>query len=102
MDDGEDHGGVPTRTEMCVTNRHVAINNNSKVENDISNKMARGPMMRDMDDDRSIGTTQSTDTVRRSNCSNIMPTKRSMMTRGTAWSVIRERNWVQQTIADRD
>ena len=27
MDDGEDHGGVPTRTEMCATNRHVAINN---------------------------------------------------------------------------
>ena len=56
----------------------------------------------DTNDDRSIGTTQSADTVKRSNCNNIMPTKRSMMTRGTAWSVIRERNWVQQTIADRD
>ena len=64
--------------------------------------MARGPMMRDINDDRSIGTTQSADTVRRSNCSHIMPTKRSMMTRGAAWNVIRERNWVQQTIADRD
>ena len=42
------------------------------------------------------------DAVKRSNCSNIMPTKRSMMTRGAAWNVIRERNWVQQTIADRD
>ena len=101
-EEGEDHGGVPTRTEMCATDRHMAINNNSKVENDISNMMARGPMMRDMDDDRSIGTTQSANTVRRSNCSNIMPTTRSMMTRGAAWNVIRERNWVQQTIADRD
>jgi len=54
------------------------------------------------DDDRSVGTTQSANTVKRSNRSHIMPTKRSMMTRGAAWNVIRERNWVQQTIADRD
>ena len=102
MDDGEDHGGGPTRTEMCATNRHVAINNINEVENNMNNMMARGPMMRDINDDRSIGTTQSADTVRRSNCSHIIPTKRSMMTRGAAWNVIRERNWVQQTIADRD
>lgn len=54
------------------------------------------------DDDSSVGTTQSADTVKRSNRSSIMPTKRSMMTRGAAWNVIRERNWVQQTIADKD
>ena len=54
------------------------------------------------DDGRRIGITQRADTVKRSNCSNIMPTKRSMMTRGAAWNVIRERNWVQQTIADKD
>ena len=100
-EEGEDHGGVPTRTEMCATNRHVAINNINEVENNMSNMMARGTMMRDMNDDRSIGTTQSADTVKRNNCSHIMPTTRSMMTRGAAWNVIRERNWVQQTIVDR-
>ena len=88
-------------TEVCATNWHVAINQNSEEENVKRNIMARGTMM-DTNDDRSIGTTQSADTVRRSNCSHIMPTMKSMMTRGAAWNVIRERNWVQQTIADRD
>ena len=78
---------------MCATDRHVTIN-----YNDI---WPQGTEM-NTDDDRSVGTTQSADTVKRSNRSHIMPTKRSMMTRGTAWNVIRERNWVQQTIADRD
>ena len=93
-EEGDDHGRVPTRTEMCATNRHVTINNINKVENATRNIIARGTMM-DTNDDRSIGTTQSADAVRRSNCSHIMPTTRSMMTRGAAWSVIRERNWAQ-------
>ena len=97
-----DHGGVPTKTEVRATNWHVANNNDSKGENTISNIRARGTMMKDMEVDRSIGTTQSANTVRRRNCSNIMPTTRRRMTRGAAWNVIRERNWVQQTIADRD
>ena len=88
-------------TDVRATNGHVAINNINEVENAKRNIMARGTMM-DKNDDRSIGTTQSANTVRRSNCSNIMPTKRSMMTRRAAWNIIRERNWVQQTVADRD
>ena len=68
-------------TELCATNK------------------ARGDQMSKEDDDRSIA---SVKTVKRSNCSNIMPTKTSMMTRGAAWNVIKQQNWVQQTIADRD
>ena len=74
--------------DMCATDRHVAINYNGI--------MANGTRMNN-DDDRSVGTTQSAETVKRR---NIMPGK--AMTRGDAWNVIRERNWVQQTIADRD
>ena len=75
-------------TDMCATDRHVASN-----YNDI---MANGTMMND-DDDMSVGTTQSAETVKRS---NVMPNR--AMTRGEAWNIIKQRNWVQQTIADRD
>ena len=54
----EDHGGRPTMTDMCATNRHVAIN--------FDNIMARGTRMNE-DDDVSVGTTQSADTVKISN-----------------------------------
>ena len=87
-DEDEEHGGRPTMTEMCATNRHAAIKYYDIV--------AKGTRIKE-DDDRSIGTTHSAETVRRS---NVMPGK--AMTRGDAWNVIRERNWVQQTIADRD
>ena len=87
-EDDEEHGGRPTMTDMRATNRHVAIN--------YDGILARGTRMSE-DDNRSIGTTQSAETVKRS---NIMPGK--AMTRGDAWNVIRERNWVQQTIMDRD
>merc|ERR1712115_375246 len=79
--------------DRCATDRQVTINYDSILE--------RGSRM-NTDDDSSVGTTQSANTVKRSNRSHIMPTRRSMMTRGAAWNVIRERNWVQQTIADRD
>ena len=49
------------------------------------------------DDEASVGTTSSAETVKRS---NIMPS--GVMTRGQAWNVIKQRNWVQQTIVDRD
>ena len=75
-------------TDMCATNRHAAIK-----YNDV---LAKGTRMKN-DDDISIGTTHSAETERRS---NVMPGR--AMTRGEAWNVIRERNWVQQTIADRD
>ena len=75
-------------TDMCATNRHVAINYNGI--------MANGTRMNN-DDDISVGTTHSTETVKRS---NVMPSR--AMTRGEAWNVIKQRNWVQQTIADRD
>ena len=55
-EEGMDHGGCPTMTEVCATNWHVAINQNSEEENVKRNIMARGTMM-DTDDDRSIGTT---------------------------------------------
>ena len=83
-----EHGGRPTMTDMCVTDRHVAINYNGI--------MANGTRMNN-DDDISVGTTQSAETVKRS---NVMPNR--AMTRGEAWNVIKQRNWVQQTIADRD
>ena len=75
-------------TDMCATNRHAAIK-----YNDV---LAKGTRMK-YDDDMSTGITHSTVTVRRS---NVMPGR--AMTRGEVWNVIRERNWVQQTIADRD
>ena len=49
------------------------------------------------DDDISVGTTHSTETVKRR---NVMSSR--VMTRGEAWNVIKQRKWVQQTIADRD
>ena len=76
-----------------ATNRHVASNQYS-----IMAELTRVTE----NDDISVGTTQSADTVKISNRSHIMPTNRSMMTRGDAWKVIKEQNWVQQTIADRD
>ena len=87
-EDDEEHGGRPTMTDMYATNRHAAIK-----YNDV---LAKETRMKN-DGDMSTGTTHSTDTVRRS---NIMPGR--AMTRGEAWNVIKERNWVQQTIADRD
>ena len=84
---------VRDNQNMHSTNWHGENNQNSS--------MANATMMNN-EDDMSVGTTQSADTVKRSNCSNIMPTMRSMMTRGAAWNIIKERNWVQQTIADRD
>ena len=75
-------------TDMRATDRHVAIN--------YDGILATGTRMKN-DDDRSIGTTHSAETIKRS---NVMPGR--AMTRGEAWNVIRERNWVQQTIADRD
>ena len=73
-----DHGGRPTMTDMCATDRHVAIS-----YNDI---MANGTMMNN-NDDMSLGTTQSAETVKRS---NVMP--RRAMTRGEAWKIIKQRN----------
>ena len=87
-EEDEEHGGRPTMLDVRATNRHAAIKYNgilakrTKMENN---------------DDVSIGTTNSTETARRS---NVRPGR--AMTRGEAWNVIRERNWVQQTIADRD
>ena len=87
-EDDEEHGGGPTMTDMCATNRHAAIK-----YDDILAKGTR----RTNDDDDSIGTTHSAETRKRS---NVIPGR--AMTRGEAWNVIKERNWVQQTIADRD
>ena len=91
INEGVNHGGCPAITDLCATNWHVIIKNDKEAESLKSNIMAKGTMM-DEDDDRSIGTTQSANTIRRSKCSYIMPTKRSMMMRGAAWNVIRERN----------
>merc|ERR1712115_321738 len=87
-EDEEEHGGGPTMTDMCATNRHAAIK-----YDDI---LAKG-IRRTNDDNDSIGTTHSAETIKRS---NVIPGR--AMTRGEAWNVIKERNWVQQTIADRD
>ena len=87
-EEDEEHGGRPTMTDMCATNRHAAIK-----YDDILAKGTR----RTNDDDDSIGTTHSAETIKRS---NVIPGR--AMTRGEAWNVIKERNWVQQTIADRD
>ena len=100
-DEEVDHGGCPAKTNVCATNWHVTIRNKNNAQQNRNNIMARGTRM-NIDDDRCVRTTQSTVTVRRSNCSHIMPSKRSMMAREAAWNVIRGRNWVQQTIADRD
>ena len=75
-------------TYMCADDRHVAINYNGI--------LARRTRMND-DDDISVGTTHRTETMKRS---NVMPSR--AMTRGEAWNVIKQRNWVQQTITDRD
>ena len=100
-----DHGDRPTMTDMYATtearDNQTMRATNRHVTNNYNNIMANRTMMND-NDDMSVGTTQSADTEKRSNCSNIMPTTRSMMTRGAAWNVIRERNWVQQIIADRN
>ena len=88
-EEDEEHGGRLTMTDICARPiRHVAIN--------YDGILAKGTRMKN-DDYVSIGTTHSTETVRRS---NVIPGR--AMTRGEAWNVIRERNWVQQTIADRD
>ena len=60
-EEDEEHGGRPTMTDMCATNRHAAIKYNGI--------LAKGTRMKN-DDDISIGTTYSTKTVRRS---NVMP-----------------------------
>ena len=60
-EDNEEHGGRPAMTDMCATNSHVAIK-----YNDI---LAKGTRMME-DDDRSIGTSHSAETVGRS---NVMP-----------------------------
>ena len=67
-------------TDVRATNRHAAIKYNGV--------LAKGTRMKD-DDDVSIGTTHSTETVRRS---NVMPSR--AMTRGEAWNVIKQRNWI--------
>ena len=81
---------------MITANRYVTISNINEAEEKRNGIMARRNMM-NIDDDRSFGTTQSADTVKRS---NVMPSR--AMTRGEAWNVIKQRNWVQQTIEDRD
>ena len=70
-----DHGGCPTMTDLFATNRHVTISNINKAE-EMRNNIMASDTMRYSDDDRSIGITQSADTVKRSNSSHIMATQR--------------------------
>ena len=91
------HGNYSTIADLCATNK--ARDNQMNYYGNMSMANRTTPLE---DDETSVGTTRSAETVKRSNCSNIMPTKTSMMTRGAAWNVIKHQNWVQQTIADRD
>ena len=90
-----DHGGYPSMVQKFAANRYVTISNKNEAEK-------RPSIIRRIEDAGSIGPTECADTVKRNNCSQIMPTMKRMMTRGDAWNEIKGRNWVQQTIADRD
>ena len=88
-----------------VANRYAALIEDDKDECDealpstptptqegrmyVNMSMAKGTMP-DEDDQASVRTTHSADTVKRS---NTMPSR--VMTRGRAWNVIKQRNWVQ-------
>ena len=84
--------GNKTKNDLCATNKARGNGNNY-----YSNMNRANRTMSLNDDEASVGTTSSAETVKRS---NIMPS--GVMTRGQAWNVIKQRNWVQQTIVDRD
>ena len=73
------HGCYPTVTELCATTE--ARDNQINIKDLYQSMSMANRTMPEMNDDISVGTTQSTNTGKSSNCSNIMPTKTSMMTR---------------------
>ena len=92
-DEEEKYGGYATVNELCATNKARGNKNNFYYRN---MNMANRTMSFE-DDEASVGTTYSAETVKRS---NTMPSR--ARTRGEAWNVIKQRNWVQQTIVDQD
>ena len=60
-------------------------------------KRKTNKILTEIEDEASVGTTHSTETIKRN---NTMPSR--ARTRGEAWKIIKQQNWVQQTIADRD
>ena len=76
-------------TDLCATNK--AHDNQMTHYGNMSIAKRTKPVE---DDKVSVGTSYSTKTAKTSNTT--MSSR--VMTRGEAWNVIKQRNWVQQTI----